>query len=281
MRRRVPANKMFWILLICSFASSRGDAQSREILIDLPGGATLEMIWVEPGTFLMGSCDGEIGRDVNEGPQHEVRISRGFYLSKCEITQKQWEAVMDTRPWEEMIYVRTGTNYPAVSISWDETQEFIATLNAAEDGSPYRLPTEAEWEYACRAGTTTRWSFGDDESLLVEYAWYYDNIWDSGERGVREVGAKKPNPWGLYDMHGNAWEWVQDWHTTIVGIRESGSYPNSLQVDPTGPRSGSHRVKRGGSFYDFARLLRSAFRDGYSSRGKYVNIGIRLLRKEF
>jgi formylglycine-generating enzyme required for sulfatase activity len=267
------------LLLIYSFAISRGDAQTEEILVDLPGGATLGMVWIKPGTFSMGSPDGEPERDSNEGPQHEVRISRGFYLGKCEITQKQWEAVMGTRPWEGMIYAPTGPNYPAVSISWDEAQKFIDTLNATEADSTYRLPTEAEWEYACRAGTTTRWSFGNDESRLPEYAWYYDDIWNSSERGLRAVGMKKPNPWGLYDMHGNVWEWVQDWHTTIVGIRESTSYPDSAQIDPTGPRSGSHRVKRGGSFYDFARLLRSAFRDGYSPRGKYVNIGIRLLRQ--
>ena len=240
----------------------------------------MEMVWIEAGTFLMGSPEGEQGREENEGPQHEVRISRGFYLGKHEVTQAQWAAVMGTQPWAGKIYVREHAEHPAVSISWNDAQAFMDTLNVAAEAALYRLPTEAEWEYACRAGTASRWSFGDDESLLGEYAWHYDNVWDAGERYVHAVGTRLPNPWGLFDMHGNVWEWVQDWHTTIVGIRASGTYPHSRQVDPTGPGSGSHRVKRGGSFYDFARYQRAAFRDGYSPRGQYINVGMRLLRQE-
>ena len=273
--------RALWVfLLFCSIARTQGHAQTREIVVDLPGGAALEMVWIEPGEFVMGSPESEPGRDANEGPQHEVRISRGFYLGKHEVTQAQWEAVMGTQPWAGKIYVREQAEHPAAFISWNDAQAFIDTLNAAAGAALYRLPTEAEWEYACRAGTTTRWSFGDDESRLGEYAWYYDNVWDAGERYAHAVGTRLPTPWGLFDMHGNVWEWVQDWHTTIVGIRASGTYPDSRQVDPTGPGSGSHRVKRGGSFYDFARLLRSAFRDGYSPRGQYINVGMRLLRQE-
>ena len=272
-----------WIALVLSFtqaiAATHIYAQAREITVDLPGGVAMEMVWIEPGMFAMGSPDSEPGRDPDEGPQHQVRISRGFYLGEKEITQRQWEAVMGTRPWEGKIYVQANPDHPAVFISWNEVQEFVRQLNEATDGSLYRLPTEAEWEYACRAGTATRFSFTGGESGLEEHAWYYDNAWNAGKKYAHPVGTKRPNPWGLYDMHGNVWEWVQDWHTTIVGTRPSGSYPDSSQADPTGPPSGSHRVKRGGSFYDFARSLRSARRDGYSPRGRYINIGARLLRR--
>jgi len=276
MRRRI----LWTFLLISSIAGTQTYAQTREIIVDLPGGADMEMVWIEPGTFIMGSPDSEPGRDSNEGPQHQVRISRGFYLGKYELTQEQWEAVMGTRPWEGKIYVEEGEDHPAVFISWNDLQEFIGRLNAAAGADVYRLPTEAEWEYACRAGTAARWSFGDDEGRLRDYAWYYDNAWNAGEKYAHPVGMKRPNPWGLFDMHGNVWEWVQDWHTTIVGVRVSTTYPNSSQVDPAGPLSGSHRVKRGGSFYDFSRYQRSGFRDGYSPRGRYINIGARLLRQK-
>jgi formylglycine-generating enzyme required for sulfatase activity len=267
-------------LLLCLLVDTSVGAQEREIRVDLPGRATMEMVWIAPGSFAMGSPQTEPGRDANEGPQHPVRISRGFYLGKYELTQAQWKAAMGTRPWAGKIHVREQPDHPAVFISWDDVQTLIDTLNAAAGGAVYRLPTEAEWEYACRAGTTSRWSFGDDQGRLGEYAWFYDNAWNAAEKYARPVGARLPNPWGLFDMHGNVWEWVQDWHTTIVGVRASSTYPGDPQVDPTGPAAGSHRVKRGGSFYDFTRYLRAAFRDGYSPRGAYLNIGVRLLRQE-
>ncbi|MSR83584.1 MAG: formylglycine-generating enzyme family protein [Candidatus Latescibacteria bacterium] len=121
--------------------------------------------------------------------------------------------------------------------SWDNLQVFIHRLNVAAGNSLYRLPAEAEWEYVCRAGTTTRWSFGNDESLLGNYAWYTVNAWDAGEQYAHQAGGKLPNPWGLYDVHGNVWEWVQDRH---------GGYSSSSQTDPTGPASGARRVVRGG-----------------------------------
>ena len=185
---------------------------------------------------------------------------------------------MHARPWADKIYVREHPCHPAVFVSWDDVQEFIGRLNAAAEADFYRLPTEAEWEYACRAGTTTPWSCGDDVGELADHAWYYDHVWDAGERYAHAVASRRPNPWGLFDMHGNVWEWVQDWHTTVAGVRASATYADSSQIDPAGPAGGSHRIKRGGSFYDFASSLRSARRDGYSPRGRYVNIGVRLLR---
>ena len=177
----------------------------------LPGDAEIEMVWIPSGTFMMGTRQEEIDRlnaeetdfpgwNSNEGPQHEVSITRGFYLGKYEITQAQWESVMGTRPWSGRSYFRENANHPAVYISWNDMRDFVVELNEAEGSEVYRLPTEAEWEYACRAGTTTPWSFGDDESQHGDYAWYYDNAWNAGERGEKyahAVGTKLPNPWGF------------------------------------------------------------------------------------
>jgi formylglycine-generating enzyme required for sulfatase activity len=249
----------------------------------LLGGATIKMVWIEPGTFLMGSPQEEIDQlnaehstDLYsyEGPQHEVTITKGFWLGTYELTQRQWERVMETTPWSEngyeKFFVQENPRHPAVYISWNDMQWFIETLNEAEGSEVYRLPTEAEWEYACRAETETRWSFGDDESQLTNYAWYEDNAKNEGEDYGHAVGAKVPNPWGSYDMYGNVWEWCQDWY---------GSYPSSFQTDPTGPATGSFRVLRGGSFGDAARNTRSASRYSLSPDDRYGGIGARLLRQ--
>jgi len=241
---------------------------NEEITVELPGGATMDFVWIDPGTFTMGTTE-ELGRSDNEGPQHEVTIRRGFYLGQYEITQGQWEAVMETTPWSGQSYVRENPSHPAVYISWNHVQEFIQRLNAAAGEQIYRLPTEAEWEYACRAGTTTRWSFGDYEGLVGEYAWYTVNAYRVGEKYAHAVGTKLPNPWGLHDMHGNVWEWVQDWW---------GSYTSGSQVDPTGPATGVRRVMRGGDFSGHARGARSANRSHAEPPARYRGIGARLLR---
>ena len=238
----------------------------------LPGGASLDMVWIEAGTFQMGSPSSEPDRGSDEGPVHAVTISRGFYLGQYEVTQEQWESVMGTRPWQGQNYVRSGSNYPAVYVSWEDAQKFIRRLNTSVGRNVYRLPTEAEWEYACRAGTTTRWSFGDDESQLRDYAWYRDNAWDVGERYAHIVGTKRANPYGLYDMHGNVWEWVQDWY-------DGGYYRSSPSVDPQGPSAGSYRVVRDGSFGHVARFVRSAFRYPVPPSDRYIYVGFRLLRQ--
>jgi sulfatase modifying factor 1 len=165
-------------------------------------------------------------------------ISQGFYLGKYEITQGQWERVMGTRPWEGQDYVQSSPTHPAVYISWEDVQDFIRRLNQASGATIYRLPTEAEWEYGCRGGTTTRWSSGNSEELLKQYAWFDKNAWNVGNKYGHAVGSKRPNPWGLYDMHGNAWEWVQDRY---------GAYNSESVTDPQGPSSSSHRVIRGGN----------------------------------
>jgi len=227
----------------------------------LPGGAEMTFMWIEPGTFQMGSPPPEEGRDSEEGPQHTVTIRQGFYLGKYEITQAQWTRVMGRNPSKYR-----GTNRPVEQISWEDAQAFIHKLNQAAGAAVYRLPTEAEWEYACRAGTTTRWSLGDDESPLGEYAWYEGN---NSPHGTKEIGRKKPNLWGLYDMHGNVWEWCQD---------RKGSYPSGSQIDPMGSTTGSNRIIRGGGFFSPARNARSAARGDSSPDYRSGAMGARLLR---
>jgi formylglycine-generating enzyme required for sulfatase activity len=257
--------------------------------IALPEGETLELVWIEPGAFVMGAPFPEPQRGSNEIPQHQVTIRRGFYLGKYEVTQKQWEAVTGSQPWFGQAYVQSSSSHPAVYISWNDIQHFIQKLNDLEGTALYRLPTEAEWEYACRAGTTTRWSFGDNERQLDEYAWFDVNAQhareDDGQYGhstgedgtdieeqyVHPIGMKKPNPWGLFDMHGNVWEWVQDWY---------GGYLGDAQVDPRGPSDYYYRVFRGGSVFDDARYTRSSFRAYNSPDLRDFNIGMRLVRME-
>ena len=244
-------------------------SSDKDIIVTLPGRATMEMVSVEPGIFAMGSPSWEPGRNSDEGPQHEVRINEGFHLGKYEITQGQWESVMETRPWTGKKYALDNPDHPAVYISWNDLQEFIRRSNEGEGAEVYRLPTESEWEYACRAGMTTRWSFGDDEGRLGSYAWYRDNAWNTEEKHAHAVGLKLPNSWGLHDMHGNIWEWVQDGY---------GPYSGSRQVDPGGPASDSYRIVRGGGFVSRARHVRSSVRYRYSPDNRASNVGARLLR---
>ena len=227
----------------------------------LPGGyATMEFVWIPAGTFLMGTTKFQekllrdramwvegtgTGSCENEQPAHEVTISRGFYLGKYEITQGQWEAVMGVRP----RYVR-GPTHPAVGISWREVQDFIQRLNEDASEEAYRLPTEAEWEYACRAGTATLWSYGNGEAELRDYAWYGANVL---RPRAQEVGTKLPNPWGLYDMHGNVSEWVHDWYD-----REF--YSDSPSTDPLGPVTLRNHALRGGSYRSKPQETRSSSR---------------------
>jgi len=204
----------------------------------------------------------------DEHPRHRVKLTKSFHLGRTEVTQVQWKAVMGTTPWKGKQSVKEGDDYPATFVNWDDAVEFCRKLSEKE-GVEYRLPTEAEWEYACRAGTTTVYSFGDDESQLAEYAWYENNARWAGEEYAHIVGQKKPNPWGLYDMPGNVSEWCQDWY---------GEYPSGDVTDPVGPASGSLRVLRGGSWDDFARSCRSTHRNRYAPSGRISFLGFRVLR---
>ncbi len=209
------------------------------------------LVPIPAGEFQMGSPDSALAADGNEKPQHLVKITKPFYLCVYEVTQQQYEKVMGTRPWQGKGYVQEGHDYPVSYVNWNDAVEFCRKLSEKE-GVEYRLPTEAEWEYACRAGTTRNYSFGDDASKLGQYAWYNKNTWNVGEKYAHRVGQKLPNPWGLYDMHGNVWEWCQDWYAL---------YGNEKDIsDPMGPTQGRYRLLRGGSFTSQASLVRSAFR---------------------
>ena len=236
----------------------------------LPGDVPLEMVWIRPGTFMMGRYSGEQDSETDEDPQHEVTLTQGFWMGKYEVTQAQWEAVMGTTPWSGQDYVLDDPDSPAVYVSWDDAQSFISSLNTLT-GKTFRLPTEAEWEYACRAETATRFYWGDDPSYstIGSYAWFYDNAYSAGQQYAHVVGQKLANDWGLYDMSGNVWEWCADWY---------GTYPSGSVTDPEGPASGSIRVKRGGGWHDYGYYCRSANRGRSYPSGADGNIGFRLAR---
>ena len=221
----------------------------------------MEFVRIPAGEFEMGSPSGE-GYSF-EGPVHHVTIKNPFYLGRYEVTQKQWRAIMGDNP-----SYFTGDDLPVEQVSWDDVQEFIKKLNEKEGTDKYRLPSEAEWEYACRAGTTTRYSFGDSESELGDYDWYENN----SDSKTHMVGLKKPNSWGLYDKHGNVWEWVQDeWHYGYDGAPTDGGAWES--------GDSANRVVRGGGWRFDARFCRSTFRGSYGPRHSDPDLGFRILQE--
>lgn len=220
---------------------------------------------IPAGEFMMGAQNGE----ADEKPVHRVRISSGFEMGKYEVTQAQWEAMMESNPSHFK-----GANLPVENVSWDDVQRFLEKLNARNDGYLYRLPTEAEWEYACRAGTTTAFASGD--SLSSEQANFDGNYPYRSAKGkylqrTAAVGSYQPNAWGLYDMHGNVAEWCQD-------LYSQNYYGQSPSADPTGPTTGSDRVWRGGGWNEIAQVLRSADRSRYAPDYRTNYLGFRLVR---
>ena len=240
------------------------------------------LVWIPAGTFTMGSPTNEALRDSDEAP-HTVTLSKGFYMSKYLVRQGEYLSVMGSNP----SYFTENTNYSVDQVSWFDAANYCVQLNQIEQdagrlpsGWAYRLPTEAEWEYACRAGTTTAFNFGD--SIRAGMANFYSyNEYNStkgaittNSAGVGCVGETTPvgsyiaNPWGLYDMCGNLWEWCQDWY---------GTYPSGKVTNPTGATDGSWRVKRGGSWNDYGEYCRSAFRsNGWPDEGDY-GMGFRIV----
>ena len=248
---------------------------------------TMQFVYIPPGRFTMGRpyesswLTGPTQRMSEPWPNHDVTISKGFYLGKYEVTQRQWEAVMGTTPWhgqvsattEDYLYptipAKEDPDCPASYVSWMDAQAFITMLNQrAGRLDLYRLPTEAEWEYSCRAETTTEYSWGDDRDRQTLYAWcFYNTV--RVERGyAHEVGTKKPNPWGLYDMHGNVSEWCHD---------EDWTYTEGAQVDPLGSTGSGVRIVRGGHFHDEDQYIGSWVRYKNTQDYRSPLIGFRLV----
>ena len=223
---------------------------------DLGQGVKLEMVLVPAGKFMMGSPKNEKGRCENE-TQHEVTLTKPFYMGKYAVTQEQWESVMGNNPSDTK-----GAKLPVTDVSWEDCQEFIEKLNGITKGK-YRLPTEAEWEYACRAGTSTAYSFG---AKITPKDANYD---DSKIEKPVAVGSYKPNAFGLYDMHGNVWEWCEDRY---------GDYPKGAVMDPKGPAKGDVCVLRGGSFVNVGSRARSSNRINSTPSNRVYFVGFRLAR---
>jgi formylglycine-generating enzyme required for sulfatase activity len=223
----------------------------------------IKLAFIPAGEFQMGSPDSDSDALGNEKPQHTVRITKPFYLGVTEVTQEQYERVMGTNPSRFK-----GAQLPVEQVSWEDAVEFCRKLSELpaerSAGRVYRLPTEAEWEYACRAGSKTRYYFGDDASMLGEHAWYRS----TADRKTHPVATKKPNAWGLYDMHGNVWQWCSDWLMRY--------YTTTAVSDPTGPATGSYRVARGGGWAVDARLCRSAYRGRGTPDFQSTGFGFRL-----
>lgn len=215
----------------------------------------MEFVLIPPGEFVMGSRNSAAAQ-----PMRRVSISRPVYMGRVPVTQAQWQRIMGENPsWKEGC-----RNCPVEQVSYLDVLHFLKKLNAMDRGN-YRLPTEAEWEYAARAGTTGTYSFGDEPSILGEYGWYFRNT----DRGAQPVGQKRPNPWGLYDMHGNVWEWVRDWHRPYPRVQTA--------VNPIGPSNGQYKVIRGGSWTNDFDLLGSATRMKVRPTNRHLNLGFRLV----
>ena len=252
------------VAMLALFSSGIAFAQEKDakalpdkMTIDLGGGAKMEFVLIHPGSFMMGSDNG----DAQEKPVHEVKITKPFYMGVCEVTQAQWLALMGDNPssfW--------GNALPVQQVSWEDCRNFLVQLKErVGEGLTCRLPTEAEWEYACRAGSKTEYCFGDDRGPLGEYAWCQFNSKDQ----THPVGQKKPNVWGLYDMHGNVYEWCADWYAP---------YGLAAATDPKGPDSGNARVVRGGSWSNRPpRDCRSADRGWDDPTSRNAIYGLRVV----
>lgn len=267
----------------------------QEIFINSFG---MKFVKIPAGSFMMGSglSSAEVAKQYggkkewyeDDLPQHRVTITRPFYVQTTEVTVGQWRSFIEDSHykteaetdggatilsdnkleeekgyyWDNPGFEQTEKN-PVTCISWNDANAFIKWLNRKEE-RVYRLPTEAEWEYAGRAGSTGRFYFGNGQARLGKYAWY----WNNSKNHSHAVGEKIPNAWGLYDILGNVWEWCQDWY---------GKYPSDAVTDPIGPLSGSAKVFRGGSMHSHDRFCRSAYRGGYSPDGRFTSLGFRLV----
>lgn len=223
----------------------------------------VEFMEIPAGEFEMGTPSNEMDSSESESPVHKVTIKNAFLLGKTPVTQEQWEKIMGNNPSRFK-----GRDRPVEMVSWHEVQQFIEKINEKESTSKYRLPSEAEWEYACRAGTQTRYFFGNNTSKLKEYAWYVEN---SGTK-THPVARKNPNPWGLFDIHGNVWEWVSDkFHENYLGAPSDGTSWQDADIPDI--------VSRGGSWYCTPDFCRSASRFKRKPDNNLGNLGFRVLRE--
>lgn len=262
-RLKVTRSCLVLAVTLMSGAAALADAPSqpptpvaaKTETVVLGAGVSMEFVLIPAGVFQMGSPE-EVG-DEDETPRHQVTLTRPFYLGKYEVTQEQWVQLMGSNPSHFK-----GAKQPVDTVSWKDCQRFLEKLQE-KTGRVFTLPTEAQWEYACRAGTGTRWHFGDESALAGEYAWFEKN---SG--GVTHpVGGKKPNPWGIHDLHGNLGEWCADWYTS--------PYPKTGVTDPRGSPTGESRIVRGGAWGDDPANLRSAYRNANGPDGAHNGIGFR------
>ena len=268
-----------------------GTEAGARMVVDVAGVA-VPMRWCPPGSFTMGSPPSEDGRDADETP-HRVTLTKGFWLGETEVTQELWKKVEGVNP----SYFKSGDGYPADSVSWNDCRAFVEKLAALApvEGFRWTLPTEAQWEYACRAGTTTSLPNGKDVRIrglhnvpaIDDIAWYAGNSsvgWDGGSKGydvsgwrekqyagrragTHPVARKAANAWGLHDMIGNVWEWCADWY---------GEYPSGDLVDPAGASTGANRIARGGAWRGCGRYCRPAYRDDYNPTYRFNILGLRL-----
>ena len=303
MKNKLLFNSYLFFAIVCIFASQLHAA-------DYTNSIGMKFKTISAGSFYMGSCKlsradkkadekrkfmGEspqglvcpsgAGVDNNardsETPQHEVRISKSFQIGIYEVTLGQFKKFIVGAGRNDLLtddFIKCnqhGNNAAVCFVSWDDAQSFIEWLNRKEGGNRYRLPTEAEWEYAARAGTITKYSWGDSANQAGDFAWYLENAEKMGNKYGHDVGQKRPNPWGLYDMHGNVFEWVQDWFSENY-------YRNSPTTDPQGCRESESRrwahTIRGGGGVSPAKNLRSASRGLRSPDARVYFIGFRLLR---
>ena len=218
-------------------------------------GVVARMRWIKPGTFLMGSPDSDKEARDWEKPQHQVTLTNGFWIGQTPCTQELWQAVMGSNPSHFK-----GSKRPVEQVSWNDVQDFFRLVSLKNPGLDMKLPTEAQWEYACRAGSTEP-RYGP----LEHVAWYDDN----SEAETKDVGNKVPNAWGLYDMLGSVWEWCHDW---------AGTYDSEHAYDPIGAAEGTDRVVRGGSWFDSAEYVRAADRHLIEPASRYALFGFRVVR---
>jgi formylglycine-generating enzyme required for sulfatase activity len=290
MKKAIKAFLALFFLILTVSGALAAETTNKPEMKTLKNSIGMTFVYIKPGTFMMGSPASETGRD-NDETQHQVTLTRGFYIGETEVTVGQWRTFArdagyrteaetgggaktciegkwekkEGTYWDNPGFAQSD-NHPVTCVSWNDAQEFIRRLNQKEGGSRYRLPTEAEWEYAARSGDRQEQYAGtDNESNLGDYAWYEGN---SGSK-THSVGQKRPNGLGLYDMSGNVWEWVQDW---------KGDYPSDSVTDPAGPLSGLRRVSRGGGWLRDAGLCRSADRNDSTPDYRVSLIGFRLSR---